>query len=563
MADLYRSDLIDIDLNRPLPRSNAGELLATGDKLSNRYGVRVFRQGEAVNLSGYAVTGYFIRPDMETVVVTGAVSGNAAFVDLPQACYTQQGRFSLAVKISGGGITQTVRIVDGYIRTSQTGTLIDPGTAIPSLDDIFAQIAAMEQATAAAKTATQEATKATTEAQEATQEMLTTSAPAIIPTAMGEAVTISDSANRPLAGLRLYGKTTQDGVPTPDAPVPLVNVGAGGSIKAYARGKNLLNIAAIVPPSAVYNGITVTSLGNGFTATGTATGNVAFKWALDTPIPAGQYVLHARNIGTNAAVTLYFEKEGVVDVGNTNLATDYRKNAFVTDKPLTYLKLYIPSGVTLDVRMYPMLTVEDTDTREEYKDGGSLTASTPNGLPGIPVISGGNYTDESGQQWICDEIDFGRGVYVQRINKYVLDGSHPFTRHSESNDQWTRFDHGTLIGKIGGVLLSDYYVQRGTTIPNTMEVHGSTGSLIVRPAGVLTESEWKARIAANPVTVLVQAATPIETPLPADELSAFRAMTSQYPNTTVYNDSGVGMGVDYIADTQTYIDQRIAALLNA
>ena len=25
-------------------------------------------------------------------------------------------------------------------------------------------------------------------------------------------------------------------------------------------------------------------------------------------------------------------------------------------------------------------------------------------LPGIPVTSGGNYTDSDGQQWICDEV---------------------------------------------------------------------------------------------------------------------------------------------------------------
>ena len=44
----------------------------------------------------------------------------------------------------------------------------------------------------------------------------------------------------------------------------------------------------------------------------------------------------------------------------------------------------------------------------------SLTLATPNGLPGIPVTKDGNYTDADGQQWICDEIDLGRGKYVQR-----------------------------------------------------------------------------------------------------------------------------------------------------
>ena len=46
----------------------------------------------------------------------------------------------------------------------------------------------------------------------------------------------------------------------------------------------------------------------------------------------------------------------------------------------------------------------------------SLTIPTPNSLPGIKVDSGGNYTDASGQQWVCDEIDLERGKYVQRTN---------------------------------------------------------------------------------------------------------------------------------------------------
>lgn len=41
-----------------------------------------------------------------------------------------------------------------------------------------------------------------------------------------------------------------------------------------------------------------------------------------------------------------------------------------------------------------------------------LAISTPNGLPGIPVDSGGNYTDASGQQWVCDEVDFEKGTFA-------------------------------------------------------------------------------------------------------------------------------------------------------
>ena len=117
----------------------------------------------------------------------------------------------------------------------------------------------------------------------------------LIGTETGNPVSVSDAFSAPLCGLTVYGKSTQDGTPTPDAPVPIVSAGDGGTI-------------------------TVT-------------------------------------IGDGA------------------------------------------------------------DERQ------TITLQTPNGLPGIPVTSGGNYTDQSGQQWVCDEVDLKRGVRVQRIDKTSFDNT--------------------------------------------------------------------------------------------------------------------------------------------
>ena len=110
----------------------------------------------------------------------------------------------------------------------------------------------------------------------------------------GNPVAVDDAFAAPLCGLTVYGKSTQDGTPTPDAPVPIVSAGDGGMIAVTL------------------------SDGNGKTQT--------------------------------------------------------------------------------------------------------LTLPTPTGLPGIPVASGGNYTDPQGQQWACDEVDLERGVMVQRVNQLKLDG---------------------------------------------------------------------------------------------------------------------------------------------
>ena len=40
--------------------------------------------------------------------------------------------------------------------------------------------------------------------------------------------TISNAVDYPLLGLNLYGKSVQDGTPTPDAPVDIVSVGDNG-----------------------------------------------------------------------------------------------------------------------------------------------------------------------------------------------------------------------------------------------------------------------------------------------------------------------------------------------
>jgi hypothetical protein len=73
---------------------------------------------------------------------------------------------------------------------------------------------------------------------------------------------------------------------------------------------------------------------------------------------------------------------------------------------------------------------------------------------------------------------------------------------------------------------------------------------------------WLAQQYANgtPLEILYVLNTPIETPLSAQELASFAALHSHKPNTTAFNDGGAGLGIAYVADTKTYIDQKLAAI---
>lgn len=138
---IYNEDIVNIDLNSgTISRGFANKCIGEGDAEANRYGVRVFRGGVPENIGGTCV-GFFVRPDGGTVVIdTGVVSGNVAYVTLPSACYAVEGQFSLAIKCQGGDVTGTVRIVDGTVSNTTTQTIVDPGTVLPSIEDLIEAI---------------------------------------------------------------------------------------------------------------------------------------------------------------------------------------------------------------------------------------------------------------------------------------------------------------------------------------------------------------------------------------------------------------------------------------
>lgn len=136
MNDTSRIDIVVVDLAKTLLRENYGTLLATGDEYANRFGATIVRHGEAVDITGYAVTGSFIRPDGVTLNLDGTAEGNTIYIDLTAPCYSQDGVFTLSIKIIKGDVTQTVRMVDGYLRRTDTGNFVATEETIITLDQM-------------------------------------------------------------------------------------------------------------------------------------------------------------------------------------------------------------------------------------------------------------------------------------------------------------------------------------------------------------------------------------------------------------------------------------------
>ena len=144
---------IDLRCGAQTPQIWPNALMLTGDNLAHTWRVRVFDGGEAVALTGATVTGYFVRTDGNTVAVQGSVEGSTAIVTLAQACYAFEGDLKGVMRLTLGGKTVTLSVLTLMVRKVLTNAIIDPGNVIPSLEDLLAQIEAMETATAAANTA--------------------------------------------------------------------------------------------------------------------------------------------------------------------------------------------------------------------------------------------------------------------------------------------------------------------------------------------------------------------------------------------------------------------------
>ena len=396
-------------------------------------------------------------------------------------------------------------------------------------------------------------------------------APLIVCESTGRTIAVLDSAQAPLQNLKIFGKTTQNGTPTTEAPIPLESVGDSGSVGVTVAGKNL------------YSGGDLS-----FTRAETVT--------LKHPLPAGTYTISAIATSTDTYVTVCMVSfiAGKSDGTNVNpgLARGGRASAtFTLEKEVTTIRFNASNswddsdGDTATFTDIQIEIGEIATKYEPYKETNTVIvnkpADAPVFLPGIPVSSGGNYTDENGQQWICDEVDFERGVYVQRV------GGGNVVEITEWDDPVVLGDCVRMWGKVPenwrtnttpyqhlrtrGLYSHGQYREAYSEDSTHAFLGSNRGVYIFIPLEMASTKDafaaWVAEqdAAGTPLITLVALDNDcvIETPLTAEELAQYAALHTNYPNTTIFNDGGAGMEVKYVADTKLYIDNKFAELASA
>lgn len=156
--------------------------------------------------------------------------------------------------------------------------------------------------------------------------------------AEADALTVSDAAATPMAGLALYGRSTQDGTPTPDAPVAIESV-----------TPNLLDVSTLLA-----HGIGTTyAIGADGRVTVNASDNMGWASQATIDLPAGTYTIMREVNRGRVQLPLY-------DVGSTTPrqtisleANGAFSQTFTVTVP-TQARLKV--GVSSDASNYPFTT---------------------------------------------------------------------------------------------------------------------------------------------------------------------------------------------------------------
>lgn len=345
--------------------------------------------------------------------------------------------------------------------------------------------------------------------------------------------------------------------PSPEYPQEIESAGKSGKIGVTVTGTNLLPFEVGQKGNgfeAFADGVQIDTDRNvDIYAVGRNDSLVESGYDEFALMTAGKYYIYSDTRDVYLYVVVWRKGRNVV-FGSSNEGVARQIEIMDGDK----FRIFFRTAAAFKGKVKAMITriPMNATSYEPYKPAQKLIIPTPNGLPGIPVSSDGNYTDADGRQWVCDEVDFKKGVYVQRIGKRTITSKDVFHKSGMSTDDVNYFSLGNFslhIGTIGekDVLMSNCFVA------GINHGFGAWGKIFLSSAfddklyfsveaqKYPDEETFKQWAVENGLMFLYQLVDIIETPLAAEELSAYKTLCTYSPTTTVINDAEAGMSVGY------------------
>lgn len=323
---------------------------------------------------------------------------------------------------------------------------------------------------------------------------------------------LADSDNGKIMDMMLYGKSLQDGTPSPENPVEIKSV-VNPVIKIC--GKNLFDSKKF---PLILNRAINTSTGNAYVS---SSGNYC---AIEKYIP---FPYSGKKVSFNASMSLCaYDKDykfisavnknnGQVPTGTMYVRFDIKKE----EKDKAQIELS-----------------ENATTYEPYKE---QTIQLPITLNAIPVSSGGNVTID-GQQYIADYVDVERGKYVQMIQTDKVQSNIAWNIQKQqkgySLGYTTLYKDGISTSNPGMGKAWKSNIGDSSDAWSNVFSFGRSGAFWIVPYendGNITSNDINAWLVEHPMDIMYPLIEPIETDLTPEENEAFKALVINYPVTNI------------------------------
>lgn len=473
-------------------------LMLEGDARAHTWTVRVLKNGKAANLSGGKVTAFFNRADGAGVLVTGSLSGSTATVVLDPACYAVPGPMTGILRVTAGGETVTLSVLRFIVGNGPAGTVVDPGSAVPSLE---ALLAAYDETVAAAAEARSAAGAANAVADSKANALVTVfdANPAVI-------YPDENSILKPVSVLTPVQAGSGD--PSPENIRPI----SGWTGAELTRcGKNL---ACSAVTNTTGDGITVKRDGGSELIVYGVAENTIGREGFETFLPAGTYTYSLGEIGNITRFEIAIGDTPITHLFGNDSAT------FTLDKPaVVKLNMIFYEGVDCGTADNP------TRIKAQLEKSSYATEYAP--------YRGDSYAINFGQTVYGGRVDWNAGVLTVDRAMRTYDGSnYTWKPNNGSSDKLFYLEPD---GENTDILMCSH-------APVKSDVPRSEIGVWCDPAyrytlhlnlGTLTDiSGFAALLAASPVQIAYKLATPTTIQLTPTLIAALAGVN------TVYGDGG-------------------------
>ena len=421
-----------------------------------------------------------------------------------------------------------------FIAQSTTGTIVSSESDMPGYAATWAFYFKYGQADGV--TVTIDEAHSITE--EMLQEVQEIAERGVTETKSGETVVIENTAELPFMGLKLYGKCTQEGIPTLETPIDLHGCVGSDVATVTVTGKNLLAMGSVTVTNHQY-------------------------FALPKAFPVGEYTFSAEitSNDTDSQYSTVVFMNGGDNVAYIPLKRGKTTYTFTARQPIEGVDFcagYNYSQGENDTATWKNIQLEYGATATEYTPSETAQYATIDttsySTNGVPVPSGGNYIDSNGQSWVSDEFDTISGTHTKRVNRVRITHTNPKTFIGSDGLVYYPLP---LAGAFGTPVLCSHF-------PNSQLSFNSSGASL--KFNFDNVEEFNTFMQNNTVDVVYILNLPIVTELAQTTIDAFNSLTAYNPPTTIFNRWGLGITVDCIRDVhepafKTIID-RIMAVNN-